>query len=61
MKMFCKLKTNKSELQILSTRARKNVDTSGIKVEVCIYAFDILYVNGKALLKEQLETRRQVF
>lgn len=45
--------------QILGTRARKNVEASGIKVEVCIYAFDILYVNGKALLKEQLETRRQ--
>ncbi|KAF5822737.1 putative DNA ligase (ATP) [Helianthus annuus] len=45
--------------QILSTRARKNVVMSEIKVDVCIYAFDLLYLNGKQLLHEQLSTRRE--
>ncbi|KAJ0968745.1 hypothetical protein J5N97_021622 [Dioscorea zingiberensis] len=45
--------------QILSTRARKGVILSDIKVAVCTYAFDILYINGQALLKEQLKVRRE--
>ncbi|KAI3826449.1 hypothetical protein L1987_00497 [Smallanthus sonchifolius] len=45
--------------QILSTRARKNVVMSEIKVEVCIYAFDLLYLNGQQILPEQLITRRE--
>ncbi|XP_073149123.1 DNA ligase 1-like isoform X2 [Henckelia pumila] len=45
--------------QILSTRARKNVVLSEIKVTVCIYAFDILYLNGQQLLQEQLNVRRE--
>lgn len=46
--------------QILSTRARKDVAMSDIKVEVCTFAFDILFLNGEALLQEQLRARRQV-
>ncbi|XP_077253185.1 DNA ligase 1 [Tasmannia lanceolata] len=45
--------------QILSTRARKGVTLSDIKVEVCIFAFDILYLNGQPLLREQLKVRRE--
>ncbi|XP_038990585.1 DNA ligase 1-like [Hibiscus syriacus] len=45
--------------QILSTRARKNVVESEIKVDVCIFAFDILYLNGQSLLHEQLKVRRE--
>ncbi|TXG73777.1 hypothetical protein EZV62_002356 [Acer yangbiense] len=45
--------------QILSTRARKNVSVSDIKVDVCIYAFDMLYLNGQPLLQEQLKVRRE--
>ncbi|CAA0840174.1 DNA ligase 1 [Striga hermonthica] len=45
--------------QILSTRARKNVVMSDIKVNVCIYAFDMLYLNGQQLLQEQLCVRRE--
>ncbi|KAI5445716.1 hypothetical protein KIW84_013805 [Lathyrus oleraceus] len=41
--------------QVLSTRARKNVSVSDIKVEVCIFAFDLLYLNGQALLQEKPE------
>ncbi|XP_016738251.1 DNA ligase 1 isoform X7 [Gossypium hirsutum] len=47
-------------MQILSTRARKNVLLSDIKVDVCIFAFDILYLNGQALLQEQLEIRKEI-
>ncbi|XP_065867440.1 DNA ligase 1-like [Euphorbia lathyris] len=45
--------------QILTTRPRKNVAMSDIKVNVCIFAFDILYLDGEPLLQEQLELRRQ--
>ncbi|KAG8367555.1 hypothetical protein BUALT_Bualt16G0084000 [Buddleja alternifolia] len=44
---------------LLLTRARKNVVMNGIKVDVCIYAFDILYVNGQELLQERLDVRRE--
>lgn len=47
-------------MQILSTRARKNVTVSDIKIDVCIYAFDILFHNGQSLIKEQLKVRREV-
>lgn len=46
--------------QILSTRARKNVVMSDIKVDVCIYGFDMLYLNGRPLLQEELKVRREV-
>lgn len=45
---------------MLSTRARKNVAVSDIKVDVCIFAFDLLYLNGQILLQENLKTRREV-
>ncbi|KAH7664696.1 DNA ligase ATP-dependent protein [Dioscorea alata] len=45
--------------QVLSTRARKGVILSDIKVAVCTYAFDILYMDGQPLLKEQLKVRRE--
>ncbi|WCJ44353.1 DNA ligase 1 [Euphorbia peplus] len=46
--------------QRLSTRPQKNVVMSDIKINVCIFAFDILYLNGEALLQKQLEIRRQL-
>ncbi|RCV42376.1 hypothetical protein SETIT_9G212100v2 [Setaria italica] len=45
--------------QILSTRARKGVTVNDIKVSVCTFGFDILYMNGKPLLQEQLKIRRE--
>ncbi|RYR11309.1 hypothetical protein Ahy_B05g079772 isoform E [Arachis hypogaea] len=35
--------------QDLTTRPRKNVSVDNIKVDVCIFAFDILYLNGRHL------------
>ncbi|XP_045827870.1 DNA ligase 1-like isoform X2 [Trifolium pratense] len=45
--------------QVLSTRARKNVAISDIKVDVCVFAFDLLHLNGQALLQENLKIRRK--
>lgn len=33
---------------------------SNIKIQICLFAFDILYLNGRPLLKEQLNVRREV-
>lgn len=33
--------------QILSTRKRKDVKEKDIKVIVCLFAFDLLYLNGE--------------
>lgn len=47
-------------VQKLSTRSRKNVDIHDIKVNACIFAFDLLYLNGQSLLEEPLTDRREV-
>jgi DNA ligase-1 len=44
--------------QVLSTRARKDVTVDNIKVQVCIFAFDCLYMEGRVLLREPLTVRR---
>ncbi|CAM6116133.1 unnamed protein product [Calypogeia fissa] len=45
--------------QVLSTRGRKGVNLDDIKIQVCLYAFDLLYINGRNLLNEQLAARRE--
>ena len=45
--------------QILSTRKRKDADVDDLKVQVCVYAFDMLYLNGEPLLKKPLAYRRE--
>lgn len=47
-------------LQVLSTRARKEVALADVKVQVCVFAFDCLYHNGASLLHEPLTKRREV-
>ncbi|KAI8067837.1 ATP-dependent DNA ligase [Gongronella butleri] len=46
--------------QILSTRKRKDVKEEEITVQVAMFAFDCLYLNGKSLLQEPLSKRRQL-
>ncbi|XP_041038239.1 DNA ligase 1, partial [Carcharodon carcharias] len=46
--------------QVLTTRKRKDVDAADITVQVCVYAFDLLYLNGQSLVKEPLLRRRQL-
>jgi len=45
--------------QTLSTRARKNVKTEDIKVTVCLFPFDLIYLNGESLVKKPLRERRE--
>ncbi|XP_013996549.1 DNA ligase 1 isoform X2 [Salmo salar] len=44
--------------QVLTTRKRKDVAAADIKVQVCVYAFDLLYLNGESLVKQSLSCRR---
>jgi DNA ligase-1 len=46
--------------QVLSTRKRKDVNASDIKVQVCVFAFDLLYLNGEPLLRHTLKERRRI-
>ncbi|VVC90260.1 unnamed protein product [Leptidea sinapis] len=46
--------------QILSTRKRKDASTKDIKVQVCMFVFDLLYLNGEALVRRPLLERRQL-
>ncbi len=46
--------------QILSTRKRKDVNLDEVKIKVCYYAFDLLYLNGVSLLKKPFAERRKL-
>lgn len=45
--------------QVLSTRKRKDVQEKDIQVQVCLFAFDILYFNGESLIHKPLSERRE--
>lgn len=45
--------------QQLATRSRKNVDKNNIEIQVCLYVFDILYLNDESLLKTPFVERRK--
>ncbi|KAF7791891.1 hypothetical protein EIP86_002915 [Pleurotus ostreatoroseus] len=44
--------------QELSRRKRKDVKVEDIQVRVCIFAFDLLFLNGESLLQKSLSERR---
>ncbi|KAF7508572.1 hypothetical protein GJ744_009121 [Endocarpon pusillum] len=44
--------------QTLTNRARKDVDIGSIKVDVCLFAFDLMYLNGEELLNRPFRERR---
>ncbi|ERF77230.1 hypothetical protein EPUS_05799 [Endocarpon pusillum Z07020] len=46
--------------QQLMTRKRKDVKAEDVKVKVCVFAFDILFLNGEATVKKSLRERREL-
>ncbi|KIJ68471.1 hypothetical protein HYDPIDRAFT_106670 [Hydnomerulius pinastri MD-312] len=46
--------------QELSKRKRKDVKIEDIQVRVCLFAFDLLYLNGESLLQKPLDERREL-
>ncbi|KAG0706148.1 ATP-dependent DNA ligase [Suillus ampliporus] len=46
--------------QELSNRARKDVEMSDVKVSVCVYAFDLMYLDGEILLARPFRERRSL-
>ncbi|KAF4744629.1 tRNA ligase, partial [Perkinsus olseni] len=46
--------------QLLSSRPRKNVVMSEIKVQVCLFPFDLIYLDGESMITKNLDTRRKV-
>ncbi|KAK0357568.1 hypothetical protein LTR02_000617 [Friedmanniomyces endolithicus] len=46
--------------QILANRARKDVVIQSLKVNVCLYSFDLMYLNGEELLNRPFRERRSL-
>ena len=44
----------------MSTRKRKDATESDIKVQVAIFAFDLLYLNGESLVRKTFRERREL-
>ena len=60
MVAFDKVKNKILPFQQLTTRSRKNVDISQITIHVCMFCFDILYLNDEILTKKTLRERREI-
>ncbi|KAF9529177.1 ATP-dependent DNA ligase [Crepidotus variabilis] len=46
--------------QELSNRARKDVNIHDVKISVCIFAFDLMYLNDQSLLGRTFRDRREL-
>ncbi|KAK5989065.1 DNA ligase 1 [Cladobotryum mycophilum] len=46
--------------QQLMTRKKKDVKVEDVKVQVCVFAFDLLYLNGEAVVEKSLRERREL-
>ncbi|KAL1836397.1 hypothetical protein VTK73DRAFT_5073 [Phialemonium thermophilum] len=42
------------------TRKRKDVRIEDVKVKVCVFAFDLLYLNGQPIVRRPLRERREL-
>lgn len=46
--------------QTLANRARKDVVIGSVKIDVCLFAFDLMYLNGEQLLNRSFRERRNL-
>jgi DNA ligase 1 len=46
--------------QTLTNRARKDVTIGSITIDVCLFAFDLMYLNGQPLLDRPFRERREL-
>lgn len=46
--------------QTLTNRAKKDVAINSIKVDVCLFSFDLMYLNGESLLDRPFRERRSL-
>ena len=46
--------------QTLTNRAKKDVAINSIKIEVCLFSFDLMYLNGESLLDRPFRERREL-
>ncbi|TRX95723.1 hypothetical protein FHL15_003277 [Xylaria flabelliformis] len=46
--------------QTLTNRARKDVEIGSITIDVCLFAFDLMYLNGQPLLDRPFRERRSL-
>jgi DNA ligase-1 len=46
--------------QTLTNRARKDVAIGSIKVSVCLFSFDLMFLNGESLLERPFRERREL-
>jgi DNA ligase-1 len=46
--------------QILSNRARKDVDVHAVTIDVCLFSFDLMYLNGEELMDRSFRERRSL-
>lgn len=46
--------------QILSNRARKDVVIGEVKVDICLFAFDLMYLNNEELMNRPFRERRNL-
>ena len=46
--------------QTLTNRARKDVDIGAVTIDVCLFSFDLMYLNGEPLLDRPFRERREL-